>query len=313
MQRVVVIDIGTQSILYLLAEKERAGRIVCVHQEIRGVRLGRNIGARGIVQEASLKEAVTILKEYAKLAQEQHANEIIVVATHVLRAARNKADVGEAIRKETGLHLLILSEKEEAEASYRGATFGRELMEAACVVDIGGGSTEVILGKADRIVEVQSVPLGAVGLTERFLRNDPPSSAELADLESFINTTMKDTLVPLLMDAENLIGVGGTVTTLAALDLGLTNYDPHRVDGHILQASRIRRITDRIQKLSLSERQKIMEIDPKRADIILAGAHLLKAIMDRGPFKTIRVSDRGLRYGIAIHAFSNTMKHITPA
>ncbi len=313
MQRVVVIDIGTHSILYLLAEKERAGRIVCVHQEIRGVRLGRNIGARGIVQKATLKKAITVLKEYAKLAQEQHADEIIVVATHVLRAARNKADIGEAIREETGLHLRILSEKEEAEASYCGATFGRGLMEPACVVDIGGGSTEVILGKAGRIVEVKSIPVGAVGLTERFLRSDPPSDTELANMEHFINTTMKDTLVPLLLGAKNLIGVGGTVTTLAALDLGLRTYDPHRVDGHILQASRIRRMTDHIQKLTLSEREKIMEIDPERADIILAGAYLLKAIMARGPFKTIRVSDRGLRFGIAIHAFSNTVKHITPA
>jgi exopolyphosphatase/guanosine-5'-triphosphate,3'-diphosphate pyrophosphatase len=313
MRRVVVIDIGTHSILYLLAEKDSSGRVACVHQEIRGVRLGRNIGARGVVQEAFLNKAISVLKEYVKLAQDQQADEIIIVSTHVLRAAQNKADVGEMIRKETGLLLHILSGQEEAEASYRGATFGRELTESTCVVDIGGGSTEVILGKADRIMELQSIPVGAVGLTERFLRSDPPSETELADMEHFIDTSMNDTLGPLLLGAKDLIGVGGTVTTLAALDLGLRTYDPHRVDGHILQASRIRRMTDHIQKLSLSERKKIMEIDPGRADIILAGAYLLKAIMDRGPFKTIRVSDRGLRFGIAIRSFSDTLKDLTPA
>ena len=313
MQRVVVIDIGTHSILYLLVEKNSTGRLVSAHQEIRSVRLGRNIDTRGIVQKESLIKAVTVLKEYADLAQEQNTAKIIVVATHVLRAARNKVDVCETIRKETGLTLQILSGKEEAEASYRGATFGRDLASSVCVVDIGGGSTEIILGEADRIVEVKSVPLGAVGLTERFVRSDPPLNTELADLESFIDIAMKNTLSPVLMEAKNLVGVGGTVTTLAALDLGLITYDPHRVDGHIMHSRRIHRMMDPIQGLSLSERKKIMEMDPGRADIIIAGAYLLRAIMSMGAFKSILVSDRGLRFGIAIHAFSKVLKDLTPA
>lgn len=295
-----VIDVGTNSILYLLAETNTRGEIIPAYQEVRSVRLGRNVATDGIILSESLKEAVRILNHYRNLTLKQKAHRIVVIGTQVFRAATNSERVCETIRKKTGFHVEILTEKEEAEWSYTGAIHGRQLHGLTCVVDIGGGSTEVILGDGEHISALESIKLGAVGLTERYIHHDPPLQSEWTSLEEFISASLKDTVGPLLERGEQLIGVGGTVTALAAQDMHLEHYDPDRVDGSVMPLSHIQKNLQKMKSIPLSERQVLLSLDPNRADIVLAGTAILRAVMGNYNFEQVIVSDRGLRFGIAL-------------
>ena len=300
MHRVAVVDVGTHSILYLLAEIDAKREVVSVYQEIQSVRLGRNVDNVGTIQGEVLSEALQVLKHYRELASKQEAEQIVVVGTQVFRTAKNEETVREAIQRETGLNLLILTEKEEAEWSYQGAVYGRDLEGPTSVGDIGGGSTEIILSDGDKIVDFESIRLGAVGLTEKFIHHDPPLQTECGSMEEHVLSSLEEVTNSLLKPGKRLVGVGGTVTTLAALDLRLKKYDPDRVDGYSMRYSNIEDMTDRMKRIPLAERKNLLKLDPKRADIILAGATVLKACMASGGFEEVIVSDRGLRFGIAL-------------
>lgn len=301
-----VIDVGTHSVLYLLVEKNARGDAISLFQEIQSVRLGRNVDNAGTIQGEVLTEALQVLKHYRALASQQEADQIVVVGTHVFRAARNRKTVCKRIQNETGLNVEILIEKEEAEWSYRGAVYGRKWLGQNTVVDIGGGSTEVVLGKENEIVDWESTNLGAVGVTERFIHHDPPLPTEFSAMETSVFSSLKDKGASLLKQGERLIAVGGTATTLAALDLRLKKYDPHRVDRYVMRYSTIENILDRMKRIPLAKRKKLLKLDPDRADIILAGATILKICMRLGRFEEVIVSDRGLRFGIALRELTAT-------
>ena len=306
MQKIAVIDIGTHSILFLLAGRDENDNIVLLRQEIRSIRLGRNVSADGFIHEQPLTEAIEVLKQYKKLGQEQDADRIIAVATQALRSAKNKKTVCDTIREETDLDVRILTETQEAEASYRGASNGRDFEDTTCVLDIGGGSTEAILGSGDTIIDSISVGIGAVGLTERFVHSDPLGEKEFHDMLSFIESSLKNTMIPILKRGERLIGVGGTITTLAAIDQQMTTYDPNLVDGYVMNHPGIEDILSRMKGLPLTERKKMIKIDPSRADILPAGTIILRTIMTLTGFEEIFVSDRGLRWGIALEELNKT-------
>jgi exopolyphosphatase/guanosine-5'-triphosphate,3'-diphosphate pyrophosphatase len=304
LRRIGVIDIGTNSILYLLAERDVKENILPVHQEIRTARMGKGMGTQGIVQNEGLANVIHVLTEYEYLAHQQKADHIIAVATHALRAAKNRSEVCRSVHQKTGLDIRVLTEGEEAEASFIGAASTGNASTPSCILDIGGGSTEIILGKAGRIIDFNSVRLGAVGLTERFLQEDPPFPSEWEELGRFITSSLNAPFFSLLARGKQLVGVGGTVTTLAALDLGLKTYDSNRVEGHNLHRTGIQQILDELKRKPVAERQMMISFDPNRADIILAGTCILLAVMDMSAFREILVTDRGLRFGIAIQEFN---------
>lgn len=309
MQKIAVIDIGTHSILFLLAGRNAKDNIIPLHQQTRSVRLGRNVDTDGIIHEQPLAEAIDVLKQYKKLSEKRDADRIISVATQALRSAENKTTVCNIIRKETDLDVRILTETQEAEASYRGASNGRDFEGTTCVLDIGGGSTEAILGYGNTIIDSISVSIGAVGLTERFIHSDPPGETEFDGMLSFIVSSLKNTMIPILKRGERLIGVGGTITTLAAIDQQMTTYDPNLVDGYVINHSRIEDILAKMKGLQLAERKKMVKTDPSRADILLAGTIILRTIMTLTGFEDILVSDRGLRWGIALKEFYKIEQH----
>jgi len=300
---VAVVDVGTNSILYLLAEQNAKGEVSLLHQEARSVRLGRKVMENRIIQKEAMEEAIAVLEYYKTLSQNQNADRIAVIGTHVLRTAKNKREVCEILRQKTGWKIEILTEEDEAKSSYRGALYGRPLPGFVSVVDIGGGSTEVILGQANRIVGFVSVNLGAVGLTETFLRHDPPLQNEWSALETCALNALGTAAGSLLKKGDRLVGVAGTVTTLAAMDLRLEAYDGRRVDGHTLSYAKIQILLNTMRGMTLAERQRVLTLDPKRADIILAGAAVLTSVMTLGKYKEITVSDNGLRLGIALREF----------
>jgi len=303
-RRVAVIDIGTNSILYLLVEKNGDGRLDCAFQQMESTRLGENLDATGKIAPRLLAKAVSVIARYRDLARSQKAEKLAVVGTHLFRTAANRESVVQTLFHETGMEVRVLSENEEAEWSHRGAVYGRAFAGPVISADIGGGSTEIVLGLADQIAESASAPLGAVSLTERFLSHDPPTPDELTALEICIASSVENRFGSILAKGKRLVVTGGTPTTLAALDLGLTRYDPERVDGHDLSEVSITRFLKALAGVNLAERRKRLALDPKRADIILGGTAILRAILKTGPFRKAMVSDRGLRFGIALKEFN---------
>jgi exopolyphosphatase/guanosine-5'-triphosphate,3'-diphosphate pyrophosphatase len=300
LNRIAVIDIGTNSVLYLLVEKKDEDKAVSGHQEIRTTRLGRHLASSGRIGERELAKTIAVLREFQFLAEHQKADTLVCVCTQVFRKAKNRKSALDQIQKETGIPIEVLSENEEAEWSFRGAVYGRNFDFPVLVADIGGGSTEYALGEATRPIQSVSVPIGAVVLTEKYLHHDPPMPDEYKQLDAEVRTQIDTLVSELIPSGVRLMCVGGTVTTLAALELGLDIYDPRRVDGVVLHLETIGRWLLRLQSAPLVQKQLIVKIDPDRADILTAGLIILKATMDIANLSSVRVSDRGLRFGIAL-------------
>ncbi len=303
MNRLAVIDIGTHSILYLLVDINQKKELVIVDQVVRAVRLGKNIGDQGIIQDKPLEKAIHVLQDFSRKASDQHADRVIAVGTRVFRAAKNREQVCGKIQRETGVDVEVLSDREEAQWSYQGAIHGKKLDRFLLVVDIGGGSTELICGKGDQIEDLISINLGAVNLTEKVVHHDPPLREEIDMLAETINAALSERIQSLLIKGIQLVATGGTATTLGALQLQLDRYDPNRVDGYVLSLENLENLMGRLFSLPLSRRRQLIHFDPTRADIILAGSMILKTILSIGKFEEVMISDQGLRLGIALRAF----------
>lgn len=261
----------------------------------QGVDRTRRIGTDG---EARSLQA---LRSYVQSCRELGVDEIVAVGTSALRDAANARDFAARLRRELGLELRVLSGEEEAAYSYlavqRGLALGaKEIL----VVDVGGGSTELIWGKAGSPRRSISLELGSVRLTERFLASDPARGEEVAALISAIDGALK----PLSLDwkgeggFEAAVGIAGTFTTLAAIAKGLTRYSHSEVHGSTLSRAEVQRQIELFKAKSLAERRKIPGLEPKRADVILAGAVLVDRIMALFQFDEVAVSDQGIRYGV---------------
>lgn len=303
LQRIAVVDVGTNSIIYLLAQKEHHKRIEPVHQEHHDVRLGRMVWETGLIQEKPILEAISCLKQLYALAIKQHSDSIICVGTHIFRKAGNRHKVCERIFSETNLPIEILSESEEASWSFRGAVYGRAFPGTQTVIDIGGGSTELIQGTDGLISRFKSIELGAVTLTEKWITHDPPDDDEIKHLESAVTATWRNTVKGSINATGLCVGVGGSVTTLAALVLGLEVYDSKCIDGILVDLKTVQKLIDHMSGMNLAKRKKVLKSDPKRADIILAGAIILKVSMHEMHCSQIFISDQGLRFGIALREF----------
>ena len=298
MDRVSVIDIGTNSILCLVASNRDGLNVE--YQETRTARLGRDLEETLRIPENAVEKAVSILNEYKEASRKFGARSILTVGTQVFRSAENAEDALRCIAEKTGLHPRVLSEKEEAALGFYGAVWNRH-SGTSLVTDIGGGSTEWVLGNG-HVRDAGSIPLGAAVLTQKFIRSDPPSDGEWRDLTDHTRTAIRASL-PDHSSARRLIAVGGTVTSLAAVDANLERYDPQRVDGSTLSSQTVAECIRRFRSIPRSEREAFLAFDPERADIILAGSAILLEIMIAGEFSEVLVSDRGLLHGLALQAF----------
>jgi exopolyphosphatase/guanosine-5'-triphosphate,3'-diphosphate pyrophosphatase len=195
----------------------------------------------------------------------------------------------------------VLSGEEEAQWIYTGVAHALQpLPDTVTLVDIGGGSTEIIGKTTENKPVFRSVTVGCVTLTERFLKHDPPDSDELGTARRYLEETFKPFKAALPAVPERLIGVGGTVTTAAAIFRGLNRYDPSLVHGTVLALSDIRRLIDRLSLLPLGERKRAMGIDEERADIFIGGLLILTTFMKLLEASSVQVSDRGILYGAII-------------
>lgn len=296
--RISSIDIGTNTVLLLIADVGRDGTITPIAHGHEIVRLGKGVDRTKNISAESIDRLRTVLTQYVAISRKHHVERIAACATSAVREAENREALRDLVRKEFGIELIVLSGREEAALTYLGAVSDFPGAEHYTVMDIGGGSTEVTSGTGTNIRTSISVPLGCVRLTEQFLTSAPPSRETLERVRNVILRELEP--VRGFSDESTLVGVAGTVTTLAALDLQLSEYDSLKVSGHRLSIRVIDEVFALLSQKTVDEIRHIPQIHPERADILLAGVLILREVMKTFGWREITASDRGLRYGLAM-------------
>jgi exopolyphosphatase/guanosine-5'-triphosphate,3'-diphosphate pyrophosphatase len=298
--RVAALDLGTNTTRLLVADVED-GRVNDVERRVEITRLGEGVDARRRLLPLPITRVRNCLTEYRRELEGLGAERALAVATSAVRDAENgEAFLGE-VEWSYGFTTRLLSGDDEALLTFRGATLGRPLGEATLVVDLGGGSTELIVGDADGIRFHTSVDVGSVRLTERFLPSDPPTVTELNECAAAVRSLLAER-VPDDVGATAAIGVAGTVTTLAALAQSLPEYDPERVHGYRLSLDAVAAQLERLAAMPLAERRRVPALEPERAPVIVAGAVILWEVLAHFRLEEIEASERDLLHGAALEA-----------
>ncbi|MFD3403538.1 exopolyphosphatase [Kribbella sp. NPDC058693] len=295
-ERVAAIDCGTNSIRLLIADLVD-GQLVEVDRRMTIVRLGQGVDATGAFAPEALMRVFKAADDFAAVIES--VDRLRFVATSAARDVSNRDEFLAGIEARLGVRPEIISGEEEAELSFRGATMSLDLPAPYLVADIGGGSTELVLGDQNGVRAAESLDIGSVRLTERHITTDPTSPAELAAITKDIDALLDGTTVP-LADTRALIAVAGTATTVAAVALGLPEYDRNAVHHAQLTAADVRRTTAWLTTSTRAERSAVRSIHPGRVDVIGAGALILQRLTDRLPVDALTVSEHDILDGVAL-------------
>jgi exopolyphosphatase/guanosine-5'-triphosphate,3'-diphosphate pyrophosphatase len=297
MTRVAAVDLGTNSTRLLVADVA-GGRVDELARETRITRLGEGVDRRRRLLPVPIARVRNCLSDYRRQAESLGAERTLLVATSAVRDAENgEAFLGE-IEWSYGFATRLVSGEEEAALTYRGVATGRPVEPGTIVVDLGGGSTELV---ADGLRV--SLDIGSVRLTERFLDSDPPMPAELEDAAGAVRSLLAERVPDdVREETRAAIGVAGTVTTLAALDLGLVEYDPERVDGHRISVAAVDEQLRRLAAVPLAERRELPGLEPERAPVIVGGVLIVGELLRHFGLDELEVSERDLLDGIALEA-----------
>lgn len=300
--RIGAVDIGTNSVRLLVADVDENERLRTSHRMGEISRLGEGIDRTGLIDEMAAARTLECLERFVQEAEYSGASRIRVAATNALRVARNGAEIAARFSDRIGYPVEVLSGEEEARLVFLAVLSGLAPPHGrSVVVDIGGGSTEIISGVEQDGTRVISLELGCVRLTERYVRSDPPTEAELGAIRSHVREVFTEKLNGFESTAlDRAVGVGGTVTAFGALDLGLVKYDPTRIENHVLTEDRIHLIEKELCSIPVSRRRDLAGVSRGRADIIPAGAVILTEFVSRFPVPGLTVSTRGLRYGLVL-------------
>ncbi|ONH33659.1 Ppx/GppA phosphatase family protein [Pseudofrankia asymbiotica] len=310
MSRVAAIDCGTNSIRLLIADIEpgegpgratTGPRLRELTRRMEIVRLGAGVDRTGELAPEALERTFAALRDYAAEIDRLGATRVRMVATSATRDARNRAELVDGVRAILGTDPEVISGDEEAALSYAGAA--AELPDARTpilVADIGGGSTELVLGDAAGVLAARSVNVGCVRMAERHFRSDPPDPAEAAAIVADVNAALDlaEQVVP-IRTAATLVGVAGTVTTIAALAADLPEYDSERI--HLLStpAEAVAEVTGKLLAMTHPERAALAVMHPGRVDVIAAGALVLRTLVERVGLPAVVASERDILDGIA--------------
>jgi exopolyphosphatase / guanosine-5'-triphosphate,3'-diphosphate pyrophosphatase len=295
MSRVAAVDLGTNSTRLLVADVENGG-LGEVSRRLTITRLGEGVDERRRLLPVPIARVRNCLAEYRRELESLGAERTLCIATSSVRDAENgEAFLGE-IEWSYGFTTRLLSGAEEAAMMVRGVTAGRPPLDGVLVVDIGGGSTELVLATNGDVAFSTSLDVGCVRITERFLHTDPPSRPELAAAGAYVRSLLPE------LEATSAIGVAGTVTTLATLDLGDSEYDPARTHGHRIPLASVEEQLERLAALTTEERMRVSGIEPGRAPVIVAGIVVLREVMTAHGLADIEVSERDVLHGAAFAA-----------
>jgi exopolyphosphatase / guanosine-5'-triphosphate,3'-diphosphate pyrophosphatase len=287
------IDIGSNSLLLTVLDSE--GTVL--HDEARVVGLGKGLGDRGLFAPDRMKEADIVLGDYVAISKKHGINpwHIRAAATSGARRAMNAPTWLARVRRNLGLRVDIVSGEEEARLTWVGATADVAADGTLLVVDLGGGSTELVFGTKDDIIWRKSLEVGSVRLTEQFIGVGAVDADDLFALRNHIDIAMAELEIA---TPSVVIGVAGTVTTLAAMAQGITVWDADRVHGTNLSRKALLNFIEQLVVMTPEARREAVAVSPKRADFLLAGACILDRVLTAAKADGYRVSDRGLRYGL---------------
>jgi exopolyphosphatase/guanosine-5'-triphosphate,3'-diphosphate pyrophosphatase len=297
------IDLGTNTVRILVAEADVATGLVPVWADQVVTRLGEGLAERGRLAPTAAERTLGVIRRYRDRARKLGAAEVLLVATAAVRQAQDGGEFLHQLEAEPGIRPRVVSGEDEARLTLLGALWGLgPVAETFALLDIGGGSTEVLVARGARVLAVVSLALGVVQLAERFFASDPVAAPELLACRTHVDARLRDEawdrIRPHVPTA--LVATAGTPTTLAALDLGLLAYDPVRVQGHRLGMAAIERLTAGLAALPLAERARIPGLEPRRADVIVPGAVVLASVLAGLGLTAAMVSDAGLREGILL-------------
>lgn len=307
--RRAALDIGTNSVLLLVAERSAVGRWHPIEERCEITRLGEGVDATSALGATAVRRTLDAVSTFVDRARALGAAGLKVAGTSALRDANNGSFFLDEVRRIAGVSVEVISGEREAALVLAGVqtSFG-ELPSGSVVFDVGGGSTELIrVGAGGGVAILQSLDIGSVRLKERFVRADPPTTAELEATRESIRAALAG-LRPDLLEGlgkrayPRLVGASGTITTLYAIEAKLRHYDPSRVDGQRLSTEQVSGLCERLAALSLTERRRLPGLEPRRADVIVSGALIVAEVMNLAGAHTLEVADRGVRWGLLTSA-----------
>ena len=304
MAKYAVIDVGTNSIKFHIAEKDAQGTWSVVLDESDIARLGEGLQATGKIGPEAMERNVNAVADMARRAREHNVTELAAVGTMCLRTAQNAPEFVARVKDACGVTVEIIPGEEEARLAYLAVKSGIGLDKGTLTIfDTGGGSTEFIFGSDQQIEKRFSLNVGAVRYTEHTLVSDPVTQAEFTQA---VTAVEQDFAEGLQFDGptDALVGMGGTVSNLSAVKHQLAQYDPDVIQGSVLTLEEIERQIALYQSKTIAERREIVGLQPKRADVILAGAIIVSVIMKKAGVNAFTVSDRGLRHGLIVDRFA---------
>jgi exopolyphosphatase / guanosine-5'-triphosphate,3'-diphosphate pyrophosphatase len=302
MARVAAVDIGTNSTRLLVADVDD-GRVADIERETRVTRLGEGVDERRRLLPVPIARVRNTLSDYRRAAEQLGAERTLAIATSAIRDADNgEAFLGE-VQWSYGFATRLLSGHDEALMTYRGVTSEHTLDAGTVIVDIGGGSTELIAGEPDGVRWHDSLDIGSVRLTERFLHTDPPTADELASCAAAVRALLAERVPDEVRDsATAVIGVAGTITSIAALAIGLEEYDRERVHGSRLSGSDLDVQLEQLAGVPVAARRQLRPLDPERAPVIVAGAVIAREALAFFGLDELEISERDILDGAALAA-----------
>jgi exopolyphosphatase/guanosine-5'-triphosphate,3'-diphosphate pyrophosphatase len=308
--RRAVIDVGTNSVKLLVADVH--GReVVPVHEESRQTRLGKGFYQTHRLQPEPIARTAEAVWEFTEVAQEKHSQNVRVIATSAARDAVNPRDLTDSIFRACGLHTEIISGEREADWAFRGVATDTELAkDPLLLLDVGGGSTEFILGRGWEKHFARSFPLGTVRLMEKFPHGDPPATTELTACREWVKDLFQAEVWPALepalvhekkTGAIRLVGTGGTTSILARMEAKLDRFDRAKIERVVLTLDQVAAHRQKLWSLPLEKRKEIPGLPKLRADVILTGVLIYEAVMEEFGFRQLHVSTRGLRFAAVMN------------
>lgn len=297
-----VIEVGTNSIKLLIGKLEKKNKLKTLTYTRDITRLGEGLKQSGILKVDAIKRSVETIEKYHKQAESAGAKKIEIVGTHVLRRAENPLNFIWKVKEATGLEVEILSEQQESFAARDGVMLDYEKQEGKEIVilDIGGGSTEII-----KEIWTKSIPVGAVSITESMFNEDPPKDNQLVRAATRIRDIFMEEITFMIAGERiQAVGVGGTLTAAAALAMGLDEFEPDKIHHFQLEESAVNQLIDKLKSVSLEKRKQMMSFDPQRADIIIGGMIILKVFFKFFDVEKFTVSVNNVIHGIFYQKFA---------
>jgi exopolyphosphatase / guanosine-5'-triphosphate,3'-diphosphate pyrophosphatase len=299
---VASIDIGTNTVLLLLAEVDKTtGGLKTIKNLYNMPRIGKGVIKGGNISEEKIALLLDILRDYKAEAEKYNAGKIILTATNAFRIAANGKEIVKKVKDELGLDVKIIPGDEEAKYSYLGASSAAKSGRKKLVIDIGGGSTEIIIGEEENIIFKKSFQIGVVTLTEKFVDQNPPSQQNINEMYDFILETFVE-LKDFSKDNVSAVAVAGTPTTLSCIKQNLKDYVDEKVEGSILSKDDLQNLADEIAARTHEQiKNNYGSVVAGREDVLLSGTLILKSLADILNLEEMIVSSKGLRYGAVIN------------